>query len=114
MIKQYVSYALGAFGHDAFYATLNTYFAIFVTSALFVGKGSAAEAGIVTSMVVIIRLIEIAFDPMIGGMVDNTDTKIGKFKPWQLLHIVYSNREPDFRCRASLEGNSKRFKLWLV
>ncbi|MFD1454687.1 glycoside-pentoside-hexuronide (GPH):cation symporter [Levilactobacillus lanxiensis] len=91
MIKQYVSYALGAFGHDAFYATLNTYFAIFVTSALFVGKGSAAEAGIVTSMVVIIRLIEIAFDPMIGGMVDNTNTKMGKFKPWLLAGAIVSS-----------------------
>lgn len=91
MIKQYLSYALGAFGHDAFYATLNTYFAIFVTSALFVGKGSAAEAGIVTTMVVVIRLIEIAFDPMIGGMVDNTDTKMGKFKPWLLAGAIVSS-----------------------
>ncbi|WP_203641066.1 glycoside-pentoside-hexuronide (GPH):cation symporter [Levilactobacillus andaensis] len=91
MFKQYISYALGAFGHDAFYATLNTYFAIFVTSALFVGDGAAAEAGIVTTMVVVIRLIEIAFDPMIGGMVDNTDTKIGKFKPWLLAGAIVSS-----------------------
>ncbi|WP_061775610.1 glycoside-pentoside-hexuronide (GPH):cation symporter [Levilactobacillus senmaizukei] len=91
MIKQYLSYALGAFGHDAFYATLNTYFAIFVTSALFVGKGAAAEAGIVTTMVVVIRLIEIAFDPMIGGMVDNTNTKVGKFKPWILAGAIVSS-----------------------
>ena len=27
-IKQYSSYAFGAFGHDAFYATLSTYFMI--------------------------------------------------------------------------------------
>ncbi|MFC6259343.1 glycoside-pentoside-hexuronide (GPH):cation symporter [Levilactobacillus fujinensis] len=91
MIKQYVSYALGAFGHDAFYATLNTYFAMFVTSALFVGNGAAAEAGIVTTMVVVIRLVEIAFDPMIGGMVDNTDTKMGKFKPWLLAGAIVSS-----------------------
>ncbi|MGX6429155.1 glycoside-pentoside-hexuronide (GPH):cation symporter [Levilactobacillus yonginensis] len=91
MVKQYLSYALGAFGHDAFYATLNTYFAIFVTSALFVGNGAAAEAGIVTTMVVVIRLIEIAFDPMIGGMVDNTNTKFGKFKPWILIGAIVSS-----------------------
>ncbi|AKP65063.1 glycoside-pentoside-hexuronide (GPH):cation symporter [Levilactobacillus koreensis] len=91
MFRQYISYALGAFGHDAFYATLNTYFAIFVTSALFVGNGAAAEAGIVTTMVVVIRLVEIAFDPMIGGMVDNTDTKIGKFKPWLLAGAIVSS-----------------------
>ena len=34
-VKQYLSYAAGAFGHDAFYATLSTYFMIFVTGQLF-------------------------------------------------------------------------------
>ncbi|KRK86705.1 Na+ xyloside symporter related transporter [Levilactobacillus koreensis JCM 16448] len=58
---------------------------------MFVGNGAAAEAGIVTTMVVVIRLVEIAFDPMIGGMVDNTDTKIGKFKPWLLAGAIVSS-----------------------
>lgn len=94
MFKQYTSYALGAFGHDAFYAALNTYFAMFVTSVLFVGQGAATDAklaSIVTTMVMVIRLIEIAFDPMIGGVVDNTQTKLGKFKPWILWGAIISS-----------------------
>lgn len=94
MFKQYTSYALGAFGHDAFYAALNTYFAMFVTSVLFVGQGAATDAklaSIVTTMVMVIRLIEIAFDPMIGGVVDNTQTKMGKFKPWILWGAIISS-----------------------
>ena len=94
MVKQYLSYAAGALGHDAFYATLSTYFAMFVTSVLFVGKGAGTDAklaSIVTAMVVVIRLVEIAFDPMIGGIVDNTDTKMGKFKPWILGGAIVSS-----------------------
>lgn len=84
-VKQYLSYAFGAFGHDAFYATLNTYFPIFVTSVLFTsGANSKQMIGVVSAVLVIIRLIEIAFDPMIGGVVDNTRTRWGKFKPWLL------------------------------
>ena len=84
-IKQYASYAFGAFGHDAFYATLSTYFPIFVTSVLFTSKSnSATMIGAVSAMLVVIRILEIAFDPMIGGVVDNTRTRWGKFKPWLL------------------------------
>lgn len=83
-LKQRVSYALGAFGHDIFYATLSTYFMVFVTSAMFTGADKATTAkmiGIVTSLVVVIRLVEIIFDPIIGGVIDNTKTRFGKFKP---------------------------------
>ncbi|SMS14972.1 MFS transporter [Levilactobacillus zymae] len=85
LFKQYASYAFGAFGHDAFYATLSTYFPIFVTSVLFTGHANSAQMiGAVSAMLVVIRLVEIAFDPMIGGVVDNTRTRWGKFKPWLL------------------------------
>lgn len=93
-IKQYSSYAFGAFGHDAFYATLSTYFMIFVTSQLFDTKNAAFNAkmiGYVTSMMVVIRIIEIAFDPLIGGVVDNTRTRWGKFKPWLLIGSLISS-----------------------
>ncbi len=84
-MKQRISYALGAFGHDIFYATLSTYFMIFVTKAMFTGAPADVQAkmiGLVTTLVVVIRLIEIVFDPIIGGVIDNTKTRWGKFRPW--------------------------------
>lgn len=87
-LKQRLAYAFGAFGHDTYYVTLSTYFMIFVTSCMFAGtdaKTNAKMIGIVTSLVVGIRLIEIAFDPIIGGVIDNTKTKFGKFKPWLVI-----------------------------
>lgn len=32
----------------------------------------------------IVRLIDIAFDPFIGGMMDRTRTRLGRFRPWLL------------------------------
>ncbi len=87
-VKQYTSYALGAFGHDAFYATLSTYVMIFITSQVFDTADKAFNSRmiyLVSTMMVIIRIVEIAFDPLIGGAVDNTETRWGKFKPWLMI-----------------------------
>ncbi|MFT8536836.1 glycoside-pentoside-hexuronide (GPH):cation symporter [Bifidobacterium aquikefiri] len=85
-VKQSVTYAFGAFGHDAFYAALTTYFITFITSQLLEGSDGKQingwMVGFITTMIVIIRVIEIFFDPLIGAMIDNTKTKWGKFKPW--------------------------------
>ena len=87
---QRMSYALGAFGHDTFYVTLSTYFMVFVTSQMFAGTDKAMIAT-VTSLVVGIRLVEIIFDPLIGGVIDNTRTKYGKFKPWLVIGGIVSS-----------------------
>ncbi len=87
-MKKYLSFAAGAFGHDAFYNTLSLYFVMFVTSQLFATSDQAFNTrmiGYVTILMTIIRVVEIAFDPMIGGAVDNTSTRWGKFKPWLLI-----------------------------
>lgn len=55
-------------------------------------KATAAKLiGIVTTLVVGIRLVEILFDPIIGGVIDNTRTKYGKFKPWLVVGGVMSS-----------------------
>jgi Na+/melibiose symporter-like transporter len=35
----------------------------------------------------IIRLIDIGFDPILGGLMDRTRTPIGRFKPWMLASV---------------------------
>lgn len=82
-MMQRIGYALGAFGHDTYYVALNTYFMIFVTSVMFAGSGKnmATLIGLVTTLVVTIRLVEIIFDPLIGSVIDNTESRYGKFKP---------------------------------
>ena len=82
-MKQRISYALGALGHDTYYAAISVFFIAFVTSQMFAGsEHEDAMIALVTSLVVIIRLVAIVFDPIIGSIIDNTRTRWGKFKPW--------------------------------
>lgn len=47
--------------------------------------------GYVTLLMTVIRVGEIMFDPMIGGAVDNTQTRWGKFKPWLLIGTIIAS-----------------------
>ena len=83
-----IAYAFGNVGQSAFYNALSTYFIVYVTSSLFSGVDKALASkliGIITGLVVVIRIAEIFIDPLLGNIVDNTNTKWGRFKPWQLI-----------------------------
>ena len=101
-LGQRIAYACGNLGQAAFYNAMSTYFIVYVTSCLFSGVDKALAAkliGVITSLVVIIRIAEIFVDPLLGNLVDNTTTKWGRFRPWQffgglvssvLLAVVFS------------------------
>jgi lactose/raffinose/galactose permease len=80
-----IAFATGNIGGSAVYMTFGTYFMVYVTTAMFTGV-PRAEANkliaMITTLIAVIRIAEIFFDPIIGNIVDNTNTKMGKFKPW--------------------------------
>ncbi|GHW01413.1 hypothetical protein lacNasYZ03_11000 [Lactobacillus nasalidis] len=76
-----LSYAAGAFGNDVFYATLSTYFIVFVTTHLF-NAGDHRMIFIITNLIAAIRIGEVLIDPLIGNAIDRTESRWGKFKPW--------------------------------
>ena len=87
-LGQRIAYAFGNLGQAAFYNAMSTYFIVYVTSCLFSGVDKALAAkliGVITSLVVIIRIAEIFVDPLLGNLVDNTNTKWGRFRPWQFI-----------------------------
>ena len=86
-----VAYACGTFGHDFFYAMIGTYFMIFVTSNLFNTDDTSYNEymiGLVTTVILVIRVAELFIDPFIGNTIDKTKTRWGKFKPWVLSGAV--------------------------
>ena len=90
-VLQRIAYACGTFGHDIFYAMLGGYFMFFVTSNLFNSpdvEGKAHDAymiGVITTVILVLRVAELFIDPFIGNMIDKTKTRWGKFKPWVLV-----------------------------
>ena len=83
-----IAYACGTFGHDVFYAMLATYFMIFVTSNLFNSGNPTHDQymiGIVTTIILVLRIAELFVDPFIGNIIDKTKTRWGRFKPWVIV-----------------------------
>lgn len=93
-IISYASFCLGSLGHAAFYGVMSTYFIIFITSAMFTGLDhSVADKliGLITALMVLVRIVELIIDPVLGNIVDNTKTRWGKFKPWIFIGTVASS-----------------------
>lgn len=79
------NFAFANIGGSALYMTFGTYFMVYVTTAMFTGvsKGESLKLiSMITALITIIRFVEIFIDPIIGNIVDNTNTRWGKFKPW--------------------------------
>ena len=83
-----IAYACGTFGHDVFYAMLATYFMIFVTSNLFSSNNPSRDAymiGVVTTIIMVLRVAELFIYPFMGNIIDKTKTRWGRFKPWVIV-----------------------------
>ena len=65
---------LAAFG-VALPVTLPDFYATFV----------GLELGVVAAMFMVVRLIDITFDPFIGWAMDNTRSRFGRYRPWMVL-----------------------------
>ncbi|MFB9769034.1 PTS sugar transporter subunit IIA [Lactiplantibacillus modestisalitolerans] len=93
-VNEGIAFGLGNLGHSAFYGALSTYFIVFVTSGMFSGVAPQIAnrlIGLITGLVVVIRLAEVVVDPILGNIVDNTQTRWGKFTPWQVIGSIVSS-----------------------
>ncbi|EOR25830.1 MULTISPECIES: MFS transporter [Niallia] len=72
-------YASGDFACNLIYTTVSTYLLFFYTDVYGL---SAAAAG---TMFLVVRIIDALADPFIGTIVDRTNTKFGRFRPYLLF-----------------------------
>ena len=77
--REKYSYGIGAFGKDLVYAFVATYLMMFFTDE--VGISSVFVGG----LFFVSRFWDAINDPIMGKIVDNTNTKWGKFRPWLLI-----------------------------
>ena len=59
-----------------------------MTTALFIDVDKTLAKrliAVITGLVVVIRIAEIFLDPLLGNLVDNTNTRWGRFRPWQFI-----------------------------
>lgn len=74
--KERTSYGLWFVGQNIIYFIVLSYLSIFLTDEVGIGAGAVAV------LFVIARTWDAINDPMLGALVDRTNPKNGKFKPW--------------------------------
>ncbi|MBR6780133.1 MAG: MFS transporter [Clostridia bacterium] len=79
------TYSLGGIGRDLAYS-LYTYFLL--TFILYTKQITDAQFAAIGVIIVICRIWDGINDPIMGGIIENTRTKIGKFKPWILIGCI--------------------------
>lgn len=75
-------YSLGGIGRDLAYS-LYTYFLL--TFILYTKGVTSGQFATISIIMVICRIWDGINDPIMGGIIENTHSKFGKFKPWIFL-----------------------------
>lgn len=78
-------FGLGTVGRDALYTLVSMYLAQHLKDVVGFTPAVLAIIGVIN---IIIRVFDSVNDPFLGTLVDNTNTKWGKFKPWILLGML--------------------------
>ena len=80
-LKEIAAYSLGLFGFQAIVGLLNSYQAEFYGSVM---GASLATVGII---ILVAKIVSAIFDPIVGNKIENTNGKLGKFKPFIIVSI---------------------------
>ncbi len=85
LIRNLFMFPLGTLGRDFLYHFFNSYLLTFI---LLTKSLTDAQFASITIIIICARIFDALNDPIMGGMVENTRTKWGKYKPWQLIGSV--------------------------
>lgn len=83
--RNLIMYPLGTVGRDFLYNLFNAYLLTFV---LFTKSLTDAQFASISIIIIVARIFDAFNDPIMGGIVENTHSKWGKFKPWMLIGAV--------------------------
>ncbi len=78
-------YSLGGIGRDLAYTLYTSFLLTFI---LYTKDVSAGEFAAISLIMIICRIWDGINDPIMGGIIENTRTKYGKFKPWIFIGVI--------------------------
>ncbi len=77
--RQRIGFGISDYAYNLAYLLANTYLLFYYTNC------AGLEAGAVGFMFVVTKFIDAFTDYMVGVMIDRTDTKMGRYRPWMLF-----------------------------
>ncbi len=78
-------YSIGGIGRDMSYALFTNYL---LTYILFTRSVTPKQFAVISTVLIICRIWDGLNDPIMGGVVENTRTRFGKFKPWIMIGCI--------------------------
>jgi melibiose permease/lactose/raffinose/galactose permease len=81
------SYSFGTVGRDMSY---NLFSGFFMTYVLFTKTLTSAQFAVLSVIIIICRVWDGLNDPIMGVIVENTRSRLGKFKPWILSGALFN------------------------
>lgn len=80
--REKIGYGIGAIGLDLSYGLFYSYLSYYLSSVL------GLKEGFLLLLTPLARIWDGINDPMMGTIVDNTKTKMGKYRPWIIIGAV--------------------------
>lgn len=81
-LVNYLSYGMGAIGLDLSYGLFYSFLSYYLSSVL------GLKAGFLLLLTPLARVWDGINDPIMGTIVDNSKTKMGKYRPWILIGAI--------------------------
>ncbi len=78
-------YSISGMGRDMSYALFTNFL---LTYILFTRNVTDKQFAVISTILVICRIWDGLNDPIMGGIVENTRTRFGKFKPWIMIGCI--------------------------
>ena len=109
-IKEKLCYGIGSGGGNIITQILGTFLASYYTDTV----GIAAAA--IGTMMLLTRLLDGVSDVVMGGIVDRTNTKWGKARPWLLISapLICGGLVLTFNVPASMSSGAKLVYAYLT
>ncbi|MDR0464574.1 MAG: glycoside-pentoside-hexuronide (GPH):cation symporter [Treponema sp.] len=86
-VRNRITFSLGTIGRDMVYAIVSMFLIVYLTEVLDLPDSTMWW---ITGIIFIARIFDALTDPLMGFIVDNTNTRWGKFKPWLTAGAVLS------------------------
>lgn len=100
-LRNLLCFSLGTLGRDFLYNFFSAYLLSFILLTKNLTDGQFASISII---IICARVFDAFNDPIMGGIVENTRTKWGKYKPWQLIGAVLTGAVIIALFTVDLEG----------
>ena len=82
---QRIGFGAGDLAQNLIYQTICMYLLFFYTDVYVLGGDAARAAGLAGTMFLVVRLVDVLWDPLVGTFVDKHTPRWGKYRSWLVM-----------------------------